>query len=76
MIYDIKSKCLKLLDDGSGRDPLDVYNFGTAAKFLFRPCQNEDGTADEECVIQYDSVISNTDQDQDTLDYIKNQIGR
>ena len=37
LIFDVKSKCLKLLDDGTGRDPLDVYNFGKAAKYLFRP---------------------------------------
>ena len=47
LIFDVKSKCLKLLDDGTGRDPLDVYNFGKAAKYLFRPCQNEDGSPDE-----------------------------
>ena len=76
LIYDIKSKCVKLLDDGTGRDPLEVYNFGSAAKYLFRPCQNEDGTEDEECSIQYDSVLSNTAEDQDTLDYIKSKMGR
>lgn len=43
LIYDVKSKCIKLLDDGSGRDPLEVYNFGNAANYLFRPCTNEDG---------------------------------
>jgi hypothetical protein len=35
------------LDDGTGRDPLQVYNFGKAASYLFRPCQNEDGSPDE-----------------------------
>ena len=49
LIFDPRSKCVKLLDDGSGRDPLEVYNFGSAAKYLFRPCQNEDD--DEECDI-------------------------
>ena len=76
LIYDIKSKCVKLLDDGTGRDPLEVYNFGSAAKYLFRPCQNEDGTEDEECTIQFDSVISNTLEDKDTLDYIKSKTGK
>lgn len=47
LIFDVKSKCLKLLDDGTGRDPLEVYNFGKAAKYLFRPCQNDDGSPDE-----------------------------
>ena len=76
LIYDIQSKCVKLLDDGTGRDPLEVYNFGPAAKYLFRPCQNEDGSIDEECTIQYDSEITTTNEDQDTLDYIKKQLGR
>ena len=78
LIYDIKSKCVKLLDDGTGRDPLEVYNFGTAAKYLFRPCQNEDGSPDEECDIKYVSgaSIPNTDEDQEALDYIKNAMGR
>jgi len=51
LIFDVKSKCLKLLDDGSGRDPLQVYNFGDAASYLFKPCLNDDGTLDEECDI-------------------------
>mmetsp|Transcript_25257 Transcript_25257/g.69632 ORF Transcript_25257/g.69632 Transcript_25257/m.69632 type:complete len:842 (-) Transcript_25257:78-2603(-) len=75
LIYDIKSKCVKLLDDGTGRDPLEVYNFGPSAKYLFRPCQNEDGTLDEECTINFDSLIT-TEEDQNTLDYIKSKTGR
>lgn len=55
LIYDTRSKCVKLLDDGSGRDPLEVYNFGSSAKYLFRPCQNEDGSLDEECSINFDN---------------------
>ena len=43
MIYDLKSRCIKLLDDGSGEDPLKKYNFGNAASYLFRPCVDEDG---------------------------------
>ena len=35
---------------------MEVYNFGTSAKYLFRPCQNEDGSLDEECSINYDSM--------------------
>ncbi len=37
----------KKKDDGSGKNPLEVYNFGKAASFLFRPCQNADGSEDE-----------------------------
>ena len=43
----------QLLDDGTGRDPLEVYNFGKAANYLFRPCENEDGSADEECDVRF-----------------------
>lgn len=43
MIYDLKSRCIKLLDDGSGDDPLKKYSFGNAASYLFRPCINDDG---------------------------------
>jgi 2,3-bisphosphoglycerate-dependent phosphoglycerate mutase len=55
IIFDIKSRCVKLLDDGSGKDPLEVYNFGKAAGYLFRPCEKEDGSIDEECDIRYAS---------------------
>lgn len=40
----------QLLDDGTGRDPLQVHNFGKAASYLFRPCTNEDGSPDEVCL--------------------------
>jgi len=58
LIFDVKSKCIKLLDDGSGKDPLETYNFGKAANYLFRPCQNEDGSPDEECDIRWMSAGS------------------
>lgn len=50
MIYDVKSRCIKLLDDGSGEDLVEKYNFGNAASYLFRPCVNDDG---EEIVSNY-----------------------
>ena len=28
LIYDVNQKCIKLLDDGSGRDLRQTYNFG------------------------------------------------
>ena len=61
---------MKLLDDGTGRDPLEVHNFGDAAKYLFRPCQNEDGSIDEECTISFNGV-SLSSEDQATIDLIK-----
>lgn len=69
----------QLLDDGTGRDPLETYNFGKAAKYLFRPCQTEDGSADEECDIQFvgnmevpDSIVT-SEQEQKALDEITNR---
>lgn len=53
LIFDLNSKCVKLLDDGSGIDPLDVYDFGASASYLFRPCKNPDGSIDEECDINF-----------------------
>ena len=53
LIYDVNSRCIKLLDDGSGRDLMQVYNFGPATDLLFRPCTNEDGDIDEECDLTY-----------------------
>jgi 2,3-bisphosphoglycerate-dependent phosphoglycerate mutase len=72
IIFDIKSKCVKLLDDGSGNDPLDVYNFGKAAGYLFRPCEREDGSLDEECDIRYmtDKDFVMSEEVRETFDYI------
>ena len=72
LVFDCRSKCVKLLDDGTGRDPLEVHNFGTAAKYLFRPCKNEDGSIDEECDIQFINEISDVSaEDQALIDSIK-----
>lgn len=46
-MYSVKRKCISLLDDGSGRDPMEVYDFGPAAQYLFRPCQLDDDFFDE-----------------------------
>lgn len=51
MIYDVKSRCLKLLDDGSGVDPLEKHNFGPAAPYLFREREPEE-VADELCDLE------------------------
>lgn len=73
LIFDVKRKCLKLLDDGSGRDPLDIYNFGKAAKYLFTPCQDEDGDIDEECDISYMSQYYNAASTNDEQPTPSNQ---
>lgn len=35
LIYDVSNRQLQLLDDGTGRDLLEVYNFGTGVDMLF-----------------------------------------
>lgn len=70
IIFDLKSKCVKLLDDGTGRDPLEVHNFGKAASYLFKPCMNEDGSPDEECLIT-DVFTELTKEEQAAIDAIK-----
>ena len=65
---------MKLLDDGSGIDPLEKHNFGKAAAYLFRPCQNEDGSPDEECEIIFaNDTFELTAAEQATIDEIKKQ---
>jgi len=71
LIFDIKSKCVKLLDDGTGRDPLEVYNFGKAGNYLFRPCKKEDGSIDEECDIRFMSDYEISDEDKAIAELIK-----
>mmetsp|Transcript_9166 Transcript_9166/g.20239 ORF Transcript_9166/g.20239 Transcript_9166/m.20239 type:complete len:519 (+) Transcript_9166:205-1761(+) len=39
LVYNVRRRCITLLDDGTGRDPLQVYDFGSAAPFLFKPCE-------------------------------------
>merc|ERR1719445_991794 len=39
LIYNVRRKCISLLDDGTGTDPMETYNFGSAAQYLFRPCE-------------------------------------
>ena len=34
LIYDVRSKCIKLLDDGSGINPLEKHHFGPGAPYL------------------------------------------
>jgi len=47
LVYNVKGKCITLLDDGSGEDPMQVYDFGPAAKYLFKPCELTDDFFEE-----------------------------
>ena len=72
IIYDIKSKCVKLLDAGDGKDPLEEYDFGKASKYLFRPCIQEDGSPDEECsIVGLGEPVMLTAEEQETIAAIK-----
>ena len=42
LVYSVKGKCITLLDDGSGKDPMEQHDFGPAAKYLFKPCEITD----------------------------------
>jgi len=39
LVYSVRRKCITILDDGTGIDPVEKYDFGSAAKFLFTPCE-------------------------------------
>ncbi|CAJ1949642.1 unnamed protein product [Cylindrotheca closterium] len=41
LVYDVKRKCLYLLDNGSGKNPAESHDFGPAAKYLFSPCETK-----------------------------------
>ena len=47
LVYNVKRKCITLLDDGSGVDPMEKYDFGPAAQYLFRPCELGDDFFDK-----------------------------
>lgn len=53
IIYDIRQKRAKLLEDGSGIDPLEKYDFGAAAKYLFRADENEDDEVSPTATLRY-----------------------
>lgn len=42
LIYNVRRRCITLLDEGTGEDPLEKYSFGSAAQYLFRPCEITD----------------------------------
>lgn len=57
LVYDLKRRCIQLLDDGEERDnPIGMmseYDFGTSPNLLFRPC---DADAEECFLYQADGV--------------------
>ena len=50
--------------------------FGKAAKYLFRPCLNDDGSPDEECrIFSGDEPVVLTPEEIDTIASIKRGSG-
>lgn len=47
LVYNVKRKCITLLDDGTGTDPMEAHDFGPAAQYLFRPCELDDDFFDQ-----------------------------
>jgi 2,3-bisphosphoglycerate-dependent phosphoglycerate mutase len=45
LVYNVKRRCISLLDEGSNEDPVEKYDFGSAAKYLFRACEIEDDSS-------------------------------
>lgn len=74
LIYSFNSKCIKLLDDGSIEDPLERYNFGSSASYLFRPCQNPDGSDDDTCDLTFADVPL-TLEERELVRSIRNPVG-
>mmetsp|Transcript_22359 Transcript_22359/g.40111 ORF Transcript_22359/g.40111 Transcript_22359/m.40111 type:complete len:911 (-) Transcript_22359:158-2890(-) len=75
LIFDMNSKCIKLLDDGSGEDPLEKYNFGPSASYLFRPCKNPDGSEDDSCDITFSDVPVLSATDSELIESIRKPVG-
>lgn len=69
LIYNIKKRCIQLLDDGLHtdddiHDPLRRYNFGASPELLFKPCDLDDESNIDTCIIgedgrtySYDPII-------------------
>lgn len=75
VIFDLNSRCVKLLDDGTDRDPLEVHNFGASASYLFKPCTNPDGSEDEECSINFMSDETKvSSEDTEVLNSIRHPV--
>ncbi|KAL9186189.1 hypothetical protein ACHAXT_005427 [Thalassiosira profunda] len=71
LIFDMNSKCIKLLDDGSGEDPLEKYNFGASANYLFRPCKAPDGSVDDGCTFNFADAPPLTQSEKEIIESIR-----
>ncbi|KAL3917558.1 MAG: hypothetical protein SGILL_004656 [Bacillariaceae sp.] len=42
LVYNVKAKCITLLEDKDADEQISIEDFGPAAKYLFRPCELDD----------------------------------
>jgi hypothetical protein len=42
LVYNVKAKCITLLEDKESNEPISIEDFGPAAKYLFQPCELDD----------------------------------
>jgi len=42
LVYNVKGKCITLLEDKESETQINVEDFGPAAKYLFKPCELDD----------------------------------
>lgn len=63
LVYDVQGKCISLLDDVQSENPIDILDFGPAAKYLFKPCELPDSFFDK--VIE-EEVVTNANSKEIT----------
>jgi hypothetical protein len=42
LVYNVKEKCITLLEDKEADEQVTIEDFGPAAKYLFQPCELDD----------------------------------
>jgi 2,3-bisphosphoglycerate-dependent phosphoglycerate mutase len=42
LVYNVRGKCITLLEDKESDTQIDIEDFGPAAKYLFKPCELDD----------------------------------
>jgi hypothetical protein len=47
LVYNVRAKCINLLEDKDSDEQITVDDFGPAAKYLFQPCELDDAFFDE-----------------------------
>jgi hypothetical protein len=42
LVYNVRAKCITLLEDKESDEQINIEDFGPAASYLFRPCELDD----------------------------------